>query len=183
MFAAIRAALQHVLDHWPLRIVHTSIQGNHLHLIVEAETREILTKGMQALAIVAARNINRSAGRTGKVFAFRYHATAIKTPKQMRHTLGYVLNNWRKHGEDRNRVSKLDPYSTAIWFDGWKAIGRFTWTKTFEPLPLANPTTFLLTEGWRRRGLIDPYERPGPRSRSAKPNSRISRRPLGTTSL
>ena len=78
----------------------------------------------------------------------------------MRNTLVYVLNNWRKHGEDRGRVAKIDPYSTAIWFGGWKGVGRFTWTKTFEPLPMANPTTFLLTEGWLRYGAIDPRERP-----------------------
>ena len=118
-----------------------------------------MTKGMQALAIVAARGITFPLLPTARLFAFRCHATPIRTPKQMRNTLVYVLNNWRKHGEDRGRVAKIDPYSTAIWFGGWKGVGRFTWTKTFEPLPM-NPTTFLLTEGWLRDGAIDPHERP-----------------------
>ncbi len=65
----------------------------------------------QSLAITAARAINRAAGRRGKVFAFRYHATRITTPRQMRNTLAYVLNNWRRHGEDqrsaRARAAKI----------------------------------------------------------------------------
>ena len=172
MFAAIRAAMNHMLHHSPLRIVHLSIQGNHLHLIVEAEIRDILIRGMQAFAIVAARAINRAAGRRGKVFAYRYHATPITTPKQMRHTLAYVLNNWRKHGEDRGRDAKIDPYSTAIWFGGWKGVGRFAWPgswKKFEPLPMANPMTWMLTAGWERYGAIDPYELPGSKATTPKP--------------
>lgn len=170
IFPAIRAAIARTMRS-AFRVVHTSIQGNHLHFIVEAERRELLTRGMQALAIIAARAINRVVGRTGKVFAHRYHATPIRSPRQMRHTLAYVLNNWRRHGEDRASAragaAAIDPYSTAIWFGGWKGVGRFRWRKTFEPLPSANPTTWLLTVGWLTCGAIDPRERPGPKPRRA----------------
>ena len=37
----------------------------------------------------------------GKVFPDRYHAQIIRTPRQARHALAYVLNNWRKHGENK----------------------------------------------------------------------------------
>jgi len=122
--------------------------------------KESLAHGMQRLAIVAARAINRAASRRGKVFAFRYHSTPISTPRQMRNTLAYVLNNWRHHGEDRARSAAIDPYSTGIWFRHWRGVGRFVKPAGFEALPAASPTTWLLTTGWLRWGEIDPFERP-----------------------
>jgi REP element-mobilizing transposase RayT len=171
LYAAIRSALHHMLNRCDLRIVHVSIQGNHLHMIVEHVDRDAVIRGMQAFTIKAARAINKALGRMGKVFAYRYHATAIESPRQMRHVLAYVLNNWRRHNEDqqgRAARAAIDPYSTAIWFGGWKSVGRFKLPAGFEPLPMANPMTWLLTEGWRRHGDIDPYERPGPRTKVPK---------------
>ena len=178
IYLAIRAAMLLTLRRGAFRIVHMSIQHNHLHLIVEAVTREAMTRGMQGFAIAAARGINRACGRTGKVFAFRYHATPITTPQQARNTLSYVFNNWRKHGEDRGnanaraRSAKIDPYSTAIWFGGWKGMTEhFDVPAGFEPLPAANAMTWVLTVGWERYGRIGFYERPGPRPRP-RPSSR-----------
>jgi REP element-mobilizing transposase RayT len=161
MYGAIHGALEYALSLavGEFRIVHTSIQSNHLHFIIEAGMKESLSNGMQRVAIVAARAINRVARRSGKVFAFRYHSTRITTPRQMRNTLAYVLNNWRHHDEDRGR-DKLDRYSTAIWFRHWRGVGRFSMPKDFDPLPSANPTSWLLTTGWLKWGELDPFERP-----------------------
>ena len=171
MYRAIRHALEQAFRTAAFRVVHTSIQSNHLHLIIEASHRDALRRGMQSLAITAARAINRAAGRRGKVFAFRYHATRITTPRQMRNTLAYVLNNWRRHGEDqrsaRARAAKIDPYSTAIWFGHWRGTERFEVPSGFAALPAANATSWLLTTGWLRHGAIDPLERPGPHPRSS----------------
>jgi hypothetical protein len=38
-------------------------------------------------------------GRSGKVFHERYHARHLRSPRQVRNVLVYVLNNWRKHDE------------------------------------------------------------------------------------
>ena len=124
-----------------------------------------LTAGMQRLNILAARVLNRSLGRKGTLFAYRYHATQIRSPKQARHSLAYVLNNWRRHREDetseRAQTAKLDPYASGLSFDGWSA-PRFDVPADFTPLPVSEPRTWLLRTGWRRHGAIDVHETPGP---------------------
>ena len=152
--------------HVAFRVVHISIQHNHLHLLVEADGKLALSRGMQGFAIAAARAINATAGRTGKVFAFRYHSTAITSPRQARHALAYVLNNWRRHREDQRSQPALkaaiDPYSSAIVFDGWNEVQSFAIPEDYEPLPVARPETWLLRRGWRLGGpLIGLRERPG----------------------
>ena len=149
----------------PFRVVHVSIQHNHVHLLVEADSNAALSAGMRRLTIALARAINRSLGRTGKVFAFRYHRTDITSPRQARHALSYVLNNWRRHRENETTVGAqnaiLDPYSTAVLFTGWRG-KRFAIPATYEPLPVSDATTWLLNVGWRKHGEIDPLEPPGP---------------------
>ena len=89
----------------------------------------------------------------------------------MRNTLAYVLNNWRRHDEDRRSAhtagALVDPYSTAVWFAGWAGMeDQFFPTPSFTPLPAANATCWLLTTGWKKHGLIGVGERPGPLIRS-----------------
>jgi len=190
-YAAIREATITVLKHETFRIVHVSIQGTHVHLLVEAQDRRALSKGVQAFKISAAKQLNaavskagswweraqlRRAGRTlvkrrkGRVFTDRYHATIIRSPKQARHELAYVLNNWRKHGEHRKGVArgwKIDPFATGWLFQGWKEREHepFAWKlrETYEPMPVWWPRTWLLSDGWRRYGLIKTHEVPGER--------------------
>lgn len=166
VYRAIRRSLARMLGRAELRIVHLSIQRNHLHLIVEADHARALSEGMQGFAISAARAINKVHGRSGKVFAYRYHATRITSPRQARHCLSYVLNNWRRHDEDEgsveSRFAKLDPYSSAILFAGWKEGPFGAPSIEYEPLPVARATCWLLTVGWERHGPISAHEVPGP---------------------
>ena len=69
-----------------------------IHLIVEASDRVALSRGVQGLCIRLARAVNRACGRRGPVFADRYHARALKTPRSVRFALRYVLLNAHKHG-------------------------------------------------------------------------------------
>jgi hypothetical protein len=125
---------------------------------------------MQGLAISAAKAINKALKRKGKVFAFRYHATAITTPKQARHALAYVLNNWRRHCEDEttqaSRFAAIDPYSTARAFDGWKETSEAVLPpgfRAFQPLEVSEPRTWLLSIGWNKHHpRISVHETPGP---------------------
>ena len=140
-------------------IVHISIQRSHIHLIVEASDRMALARGMQAFAISAARHINARTGHTGRVFADRYFPRPLKTPTQVRNCLAYVLNNWKHHQESSSSLRRdwpVDPYSTASMFDGWKELdGRRIVTPSGYDGPLVWwPKTWLLSEGWRSRGLI-----------------------------
>ena len=96
-YVAIRAATLTAAargDAGDFRIVHLSIQGNHLHLIVEARDWLRLSRGMQGFQISAARHLDRALGRKGgQVFADRYHANVLETPRQVRNTFAYVLTS------------------------------------------------------------------------------------------
>ena len=99
------------------------------------------------------------------MFPDRYHAQIIRTPRQARHALAYVLNNWRKHGENRLAIAKdwpIDPFSSAPSFRGWSDVDASSlgWPPTYEPLPVWEPKTWLLREGWKKHGLISSKEVP-----------------------
>ena len=83
----------------------------------------------------------------------------ITSPTQARHTLSYVLNNWRKHEEDRAPHANswnVDPFSTGVLFWGWKEHAHepllWKWRDTYDPLVVYRPRTWLLREGWMRGG-------------------------------
>ena len=137
------------------RLLQFSVQSDHLHLLVEADAPTRLTRGVQGLAVRTAKAINRVLGRHGRVWADRFHAHVLKSPREVRNALVYVLNNVRKHIPG---VRGLDPRSSARFFDGW----RTTITRVFGRAPVAPARTWLAAVGWRRRGLIDVDERPRP---------------------
>ena len=168
-YQAIRKAMISTFTRESFRIVHLSIQNTHVHLLVEADHRMALARGMQAFQISAAKHLNaaisrrRRARRRGKVFVDRYHAKIIRSPRQARNALSYVLNNWRKHGEDRlpfARTWVLDPYSTAVHFDGWRDYTVGTLRAGYEPLMAWKPRCWLLKDGWRMHGAIGTTEIP-----------------------
>ena len=132
------------------RIVHYSIQNDHLHLLVEADDALRLTNGMKSFAVRVAMRVNRRimARRRGKVWGDSYHRRELTTPSEVRSVLVYVLNNHLKHGEWE--VGLIDPCSSAPWFTGWM--------HRREPVPPEpdvgqRATTWLLDEGWSTTGL------------------------------
>jgi REP element-mobilizing transposase RayT len=167
IYEAIRRALRKTIARSDFRAVHLSIQSNHLHLLVEADAKMALARGMQGLLISAARHINRAWKRSGTVFPDRYHERVLRTPHQCWNAIRYVINNWRRHREDlvgEPSNWKLDRFSSAIRFTGWKELGSGNvWMVPpgYEPLPTAAPTTWLLVIGWTRHGLIGVHEVPG----------------------
>jgi hypothetical protein len=95
------------------------VQRDHLHLLIEAESKEALARGMQGLAIRSAKGLNRSwRRRVGSVFAERYFVRAVQTAKEIKRALGYVLNNARKHGVWSSPTAP-DPFSSGRWYSGW----------------------------------------------------------------
>jgi len=157
----LRTAFVNGCDKLGFRICQFSIQGNHVHLVCEASSADRLARGMQGWSIRVARGLNRMVGRTGSVFFERYGATVIKTPSQMRNTLCYVLQNARRHGAELDRRwHGVDPFSSAWWFDGW---AHQRWRLGLAPAdgrPVATARSWLLTAGWRPRGLIGVTEVP-----------------------
>jgi len=160
-YRAVRGALARCAARDDYRVVHVSIQSNHVHLLVEADDKRALARGMQGFAISAAKRLNRALRRRrGDVFAFRYHATAITSPAQARNAIAYVLNNWRRHRADARAPWRIDPYSSAAAFGGWSRPHGHAPPR--EPLPVVGATAWLLTDGWRRAGSIRIDEVPGP---------------------
>src|SRR5882672_7881965 len=84
------------------RVCHYSIQRDHLHLVVEAAGKEALAGGMKSVAARLARAVNRVFRRKGPVLFGRYHLRVLRTPREVRNALAYVLLNVRKHWRQRN---------------------------------------------------------------------------------
>jgi REP element-mobilizing transposase RayT len=143
------------------RLVHFTVQSNHLHLICEAPDKRALARGMQGLAIRIARRLNSKLSRRGRLFAERYHARALKTPAEVRNALVYVLNNTRRHARGKIEARDwVDGCSSAAWFDGWRGRLREPWMQAEGEAPVVPAATWLLGRGWRRRGLLGFDEAP-----------------------
>jgi REP element-mobilizing transposase RayT len=152
------------------RITQFSVQGDHVHLIVEAESKAALSRGMQGLAIRVARAVNALVRRTGKVWADRFFSRELRSPRVVRNALAYVLNNFRKHRA--SSAGKIDPYSSAPYFNGFCELGgsapwelRASHELPLVPrgvappeesreIPIVSPKTWLAKQGWRRGGAI-----------------------------
>jgi putative transposase len=143
-----------------IRIVHFSVQSNHLHLIVEAGDRRSLARGMKGFGVRVARHVNALLSTRGTVWADRYHARALETPREVRNALVYVLFNRRKHGGSAN----ADPCSSVAFFSGWQesALAKAFAHARVQPRsrgsaegwPVARPETWLLTIGWKRPSIV-----------------------------
>ena len=146
------------------RVLHFSV------LLAEADGPTEFERGIHGLAIRVAKAVNRTLGRTGRVWADRYHARMLRTPREVRNALRYVLLNARHHAKrvqpSLRSVIQLDPASSASWFDGWKlgnsqVPGARERPATHAPSPVARAKTWLLNVGWRRYGLLNPTDVPG----------------------
>jgi len=157
-FAALARALSRAHKDW-FRVLEYTVQTDHIHLIVEADGRMELIRGVQGLAVRCAKGLNRALGRKGAVWDHRYHALRMGTPRAVRAGYVYVLQNFRKH---HRAAPGIDPRSSGRWFDGWTRPP----VKPPGPSPVAQPRTWLARIGWRRAGgLIDPAESPAPAAR------------------
>ena len=175
IYLALREATIVTARREDFRIVHMSIQRDHIHLIVEADDKVALSKGIRGFSISAARQINQAITarggdrRTGKVMSDRYHACPLTSPRAVRNALAYVLNNYRHHGEDQvgvTRTWKADPFSSGSLFFGWKELegSPILWPlrPTYLPLLVLRPRTWLLAKGWWQfHPLISVREVPG----------------------
>lgn len=171
LFVCVRGALAAGKVASGFRLVHFSVQSNHLHLIVEADERESLSRGMQGLSVRIARRVNGVLSRSGRLLADRYHARSLTTPRAVYFALRYVLLNSRKHERSAVPAGFLDPCSSAPWFEGFErpsalAFGarraRADWqrrSESNEP-PVAAARCWLLRIGYQRAGPFDSDDAP-----------------------
>ncbi|MEQ9501744.1 MAG: transposase [Deltaproteobacteria bacterium] len=166
-FQPIKQALRDGAERFECRLVHFSVQKNHLHLLVEPRDRRSLMRAMKGLQVRLARRLNTALKRRGQVFSDRYHAHVLRSPRETRHAIAYVLLNARKHAAQGGHTLPkrwIDPYSSARWFDGFENAG----TRTTKEVRIGGPpSVWLLRKGWRDAGPIFVEEVPGRRLKSA----------------
>jgi putative transposase len=164
---AISAANRRLSERF--RVAEFSVQGDHVHLIVEAGDKSALVEGVRGLCIRMARAANQLVRRRGRFFVGRWHGRALITPRAVRHALIYVLGNFGKHG--RAGASPLDVYSSAPYFQQFREFpGRapLDHCPGLVPRALAPPPSspvalarsWLLATGWKRHGKISIFDRP-----------------------
>jgi REP element-mobilizing transposase RayT len=119
-FTALARAFWGGANRFGFRLVHYSVQGNHVHLLVEAHDEKALSRGMCGLGVRVAKGLNRVMKRQGKVLGERYHGRILKTPTEVKRARVYLLQNAQKH----YGLRVADPYTSAK--------------------PLAEPRTFLM---------------------------------------
>jgi putative transposase len=127
------------------RVLHFSVQSDHIHLVVEGDAPVALVRGVQGLAGRCAKAVNRAVGRRGRVWSSRHHRHALRTPTEARRGLVYVLLNFRKH---LRAAPGVDPRSSGAWFDGWRTPAP----APRDASPVEPPKTWLAAVGWRRVG-------------------------------
>ena len=160
-YAALRRAFAAGCDRLGFRLTHYAVLNDHLHLLVEARDRDALSRGVQGLGIRIAKALNKLWQRRGRVFADRYHDHILRTPREVRNALRYVLTNGKKHAAEGREVkvaAAIDTYTSAPWFLGFRE--TFV-VRGLEGVtrPVTDAKTWLLTIGWRRSGLLSLHER------------------------
>ena len=154
--AAFERSLDRLRARADFRVVEYSIQSNHAHFVIEADGAEELGRGMKALGTRFARLVNRVSRGSGPALRDRYHLRVLRTPREVRNALAYVLLNIRKHRTQRGLATppRIDPASSGRWFAGWAG----------EALPARDPPvvaaaqSWMLRAGWLRWGRIALYE-------------------------
>ena len=130
-FRLIERSLAHARDRFGLRVIEFSVLGNHLHLVVEADSSVALSRGMQGLNIRIAKALNGLMGGKGRVFADHYHPRLLRSPTEVVKAIAYVPGNAEHH----YGIAGPDRYSS---------------TTCDRHLLLSHPRTWLLCTGWRR---------------------------------
>jgi len=87
----LKRSIQNARSHG-LRVLHFSLESNHIHLILEASNNTVLTKGMRSLTITFAKGVEK-----GRIQIERYHLHVLRTLRETKNAIHYVLFNHQKH--------------------------------------------------------------------------------------
>ncbi|MGZ3787001.1 MAG: transposase [Bacteriovorax sp.] len=92
-----------------LKVIHYSLEYDHVHLLIEAENNHILGKGMQAFGGTFSKAINRMRKLKGGVYKHRYHFRKISSARELKNVMNYIFTNGLKHKTAKNIVN---PYNS-----------------------------------------------------------------------
>jgi len=145
----LKRSIQNARKHG-LRILQYSFQKNHIHLVLEADSNAILSRGMRSLTITFARGF-----KSGRIQLERYHLHVLRTAKEVKNALHYVLFNQQKH--EKGIYSVIDDYSSILFLEnGLDLIRKFARKKSMtlkilkcETWTSDGPGSYLYREGLR----------------------------------
>jgi hypothetical protein len=159
------------------RVVHFTVQPDHLDLLIEASDKASLSGGVRGLSISIARRVNAVIGRRGSLWADRWRARSLRSPAAVRAALIDVLANFRK--SKPSTPTLVDGYSSAPYFAGFleldgqmpieaeRSPGAGTGVRWIVPShlasaepPVAPARTWLLRKGWLRGGPLSVHAVP-----------------------
>jgi putative transposase len=144
-FALIETSLERAKERFGVRVIEFTVMGNHLHLLVEADSDASLSRGVQGLTIRIAKALNRLMDRSGSVFADHFHSRPLLTPTELVEALKYVLGNAAHHF---GGAPADDQFSSA------------TYQAATRRQVLAVPVGWLLRVGWRRAQRVPEWLTP-----------------------
>lgn len=101
-----------------LKIVHYTLEFDHVHLLVEADNKAVLGTGMQSFGITLSKGINKLKGLKGQVFKTRYHFRKLRTPTEVKKVIHYILGNSIKHKSS----SFINQYNSLVRVDCFREL-------------------------------------------------------------
>jgi REP element-mobilizing transposase RayT len=113
-----------------LRVIHFSVQRDHIHFLLEAHDKKHLGRAMQSLTISLAKSLkNLSGTKLKKIFKDRYHVHILRTFAEVKNTKLYILGNALKHGAIADH---FDTFSSVI--KATEIAWQFNFEKYFRDL-------------------------------------------------
>jgi REP element-mobilizing transposase RayT len=169
VFPTLRGAIRDLNQRWKerFRVVHFSVQSDHLHLLVEAVDRRALLGGVRGLSVSVARRVNRLVFRRGG--CLRIAGMAVRCPRR-EPSVTRSSTCWGTSGSTNHREAKRWTHSLRLpIFRGLQRLQgspsrselrRIAGRDVARGSPVLEPRTWLLRAGWRRHGLISIREAP-----------------------
>jgi REP element-mobilizing transposase RayT len=91
-----------------LKVIHYTLEYDHVHLLIEADNNFVLGKGMQAFGVTMAKAINRAKKLSGSVYKTRYHFRQITGTKELKNVMMYIFKNGLKHGTSKGLIHEFN---------------------------------------------------------------------------
>jgi REP element-mobilizing transposase RayT len=112
----LKKSIQNARSHG-LKVLHFSLESNHVHLILEATDNSLLTKGMRSLTITFSKGIAK-----GRIQIERYHLHVLRTLRETKNAIHYVLFNHQKHLNLKK--AQVTPYSSLGLINDLKELAK-----------------------------------------------------------
>lgn len=112
--AIMRARLQ------GLKIIHYSLEHDHVHLFAESDDNVILSRGMKALGGSLVKRLNAFFKTKGSYYKTRYHLRILRSASEVKNVLNYILKNGIKH---KRTKTIIDRYNSALVLHDFRILG------------------------------------------------------------